>query len=900
MFRDRSGLLALVIVIILTAAGIWAGWWRGYEARHRLEDELLVQAVEIANTIKIEVVKKLTFSASDLQNPAYHRLRNQMISYGRLIRQRGIYSMALRGDTIVFGPENYAEGDPMGAGPPGTPYLEPTEDDFAVFRTGVAVIEGPASDEYGTFVTALAPVVDPSTEKVLMVVGIDLLATEWQTEILMAWLLPTATTLLTLLLLLSGHIIVVRRNKGLLRSPERLWHTETVIVALTGILLTLTIAAGIHQKEKREQQLNFRIQSESETIHLKEQLMSIQRGMILLKNYFKNSKEVTQEEFTSFVSSMSIDPSVCTFLFMPGREDSLLFGPRNAAGRHMLANRADPAFRHIRGIHPKNNDVIRRLMEGSLLSGMPESDYLRKPGTPVIDSTLLLVLLPADTGFAMAIVDFGHLLHIEKAGQPGMGNTFETNLVDPVLKPRQFEDKTQAGQHISPIFIFGRGLAIISSPAGRTISLTANLTLILVLITGFSLTAMLTLFVRFIRNRQADLSAKVAERTADLVQAKEKAEESDRLKSAFLANMSHEIRTPMNAIVGFSSALADPSLNETERRRYIKIIRNRSDDLLRLINDILDISQIESGNATVIYQDININTLIRELRITFEEKLKNAKKEVALICDTPLEDAAADLVTDPYILRQVLSNLLDNAIKYTPEGSIRFGYEKPDQGTLTCFVADTGVGIDPAHQAQIFEHFRQSDRSDQQKYGGTGLGLAICKGSLALLGGTIGVESQPGKGSLFSFRIPYRPITDIPAEKPVIPAPFATRPANWAGHRLLIVEDDPANLEFLRTVLARTGAEIETADSASALRRFYPELDRFDVVLLDIRLPDANGWELMSEIRALRPSLPVLAQTAYAMESDRQRCEKAGFSGYLAKPISRETLHNTLGRWLKE
>jgi signal transduction histidine kinase len=398
----------------------------------------------------------------------------------------------------------------------------------------------------------------------------------------------------------------------------------------------------------------------------------------------------------------------------------------------------------------------------------------------------------------------------------------------------------------------------------------------------------------------------------ELVSAKEKAEKSDLLKSTFLANMSHEIRTPMNAITGFASMLSDPDLSISDRRRFAEIIQLRSDDLMHLINDLLDISRIESGNATMVKESLSINTLLDEMEAVANQKLKRSKKEaISLVVTKGLPDMSSIISSDGFVIRQVFANIIENAIKFTEAGTIRFGYNPPEKGFITCFVTDTGIGISKENQQVIFEHFRQADVPDAHRYGGTGLGLSICKGSLALMGGEIHVESEPGEGSTFIFTLPYEtPVNDplassagdregassgtqstVSETKPPLP--------RWTGKRILLVEDEQTNMEYLQIILRRTGAELVTVFSGNELRKLFQDLDSFDLVLLDVRLPDANGWELAVELKKLRPSLPVIAQTAYAMSSDRQKAEEAGCDGYVSKPIKKEQLLNLISEKLK-
>jgi two-component system CheB/CheR fusion protein len=387
----------------------------------------------------------------------------------------------------------------------------------------------------------------------------------------------------------------------------------------------------------------------------------------------------------------------------------------------------------------------------------------------------------------------------------------------------------------------------------------------------------------------------------ELIRAKDKAEESDRLKSAFLANMSHEIRTPLNAIVGFSSLFSDQDLSQEERAHFSSIIKSRSDDLLYIINDVLEISRIESGNATVVKEQVRLNDILDEMEEDFRLKLLQVNKaNLQLICQKVLPTDQSSILTDKNIIKRVFSNLIDNAIKFTESGTIRFGYHMPDNQTLTCYISDTGIGISAENQELIFEHFRQATIDKPQKlYGGTGLGLSICKGALALLGGKIWVESVPAAGSTFYFTIPFE---QTPAQKAGPVQKSDERPAEvtyyWAGKKLFLVEDDQTNMDFLTFLLKHTGTELVYAFSGKEVRQQFDRLETFDLVLLDIRLADADGWDLAREIKTLRPGLPVIAQTAYAMSTDRQKSEEVGCDGYISKPIRKSELFKIIAEFM--
>ncbi len=381
----------------------------------------------------------------------------------------------------------------------------------------------------------------------------------------------------------------------------------------------------------------------------------------------------------------------------------------------------------------------------------------------------------------------------------------------------------------------------------------------------------------------------------ELTAAKEKAEQSDLLKSTFLANMSHEIRTPMNAITGFAGLLIDPETTPDDRILFANIIQSRSDDLMRIINDILEISRIESGNATIEKERVALNGMLREIETVTARKVQRLNKlHITLICDIPELAEELSFISDPFIIKQVFTNLLDNAIKYTPAGYIRYGYLPPENNRITCFVTDSGIGIDPKNHKIIFEHFRQAEKQNQHQYGGSGLGLSICKGSLELLGGDIRVESEPGKGSTFYFTLPFDPPSGtVPGQETTRQEPEKQNEAeqyNWTGKKILLVEDESTNMKLLTILLNQTGAAFLYAVNGKEVRDHYNTIDLIDLVLLDVRLPDANGWELAKELKSLRPALPVIVQTAFAMTGDREKSLAAGCNDHISKPIKKEQL----------
>ncbi len=382
-----------------------------------------------------------------------------------------------------------------------------------------------------------------------------------------------------------------------------------------------------------------------------------------------------------------------------------------------------------------------------------------------------------------------------------------------------------------------------------------------------------------------------------LDEARRQAEESDRLKSAFLANMSHEIRTPMNAIMGFADILDMEDMPFEKRKMFTKTIRQRTKDLLNIINDILDIARIESHTLRINERQGNVNDILMEINNFFtirEEEL--SPKSIRFEVNNELVDGQNIIKTDFDRLKQVLINLIDNAHKYTPKGEIIVGCKLVDASNLQFSVKDTGIGISKENLELVFERFRQVDESYlAREYGGTGLGLSICKGIIDLLGGKIWVESEIGKGSTFFFNIPYKPIQ---SEREQRQSATKDKKIDYSGKTILIVEDVDYNMDYLVELFRLTNATLLKAkDGASAISVFH-ENNQIDLVLMDIRLPDTNGFDLTKKMLNERPGLKIIAQTAYASDEDKAKCLQAGCVNFVTKPITQTLLFETLSKYI--
>lgn len=378
----------------------------------------------------------------------------------------------------------------------------------------------------------------------------------------------------------------------------------------------------------------------------------------------------------------------------------------------------------------------------------------------------------------------------------------------------------------------------------------------------------------------------------DLIVSKERAQESDQLKSSFLANMSHEIRTPVNGIIGFAELLKDATLSLEEREEYLGIIKQSGNQLLTLVNDIIDISKIEANQLTVNMENFSLNLLLEELQKIFKQQIEQSGKNISLEFQKGLEYEKDEIKTDPFRLRQILTNLLTNAVKFTQKGTISFGYRiREDNEHIEFYVKDSGVGIPELQQDFIFKRFAQVNSEEKHHMKGTGLGLAITKGILEILNGSIAVESKPGSGTIFRFQLPF-----IQAEQSKFKKTKKQHVMNynWGNKTLLIVEDDHINYKYLEITLLRTKVKVIRAhdgQQAVELCQKHPEID---VVLMDIQLPVFDGYKATRKIKSFRADLPIIAQTANAMDDDEEKCLKAGCDDYLTKPISHQVLFDLL------
>ena len=415
---------------------------------------------------------------------------------------------------------------------------------------------------------------------------------------------------------------------------------------------------------------------------------------------------------------------------------------------------------------------------------------------------------------------------------------------------------------------------------------------------GELITCLLSSVVIIINNEKCVLSSveNISARKkyeAELIASREKAVESDKLKTAFMSNISHEIRTPLNAIVGFSTLLGEPDIDSEKKESYIDLITKSSDHLLGIVSDIMEISNIEAGIVKLKKTEINLNTFLNDLYKQY--KPKALEKGIELKITTELPDRSSYIQADKTKLVQVLSNLLNNAFKFTDAGQIEFGYELRND-FLKFYVKDTGIGIPVDMHDKIFDRFYQVNYSSSRPYEGIGLGLSICKAFIELSGGRIWLESNPDRGTTFYFTLPYILEGQVHTiEQNNISQEYKNRNGN---RTLLIAEDDESNYFLLTEFLSSKSVNIIRAKNGKEAIEICKSGEKIDLVLMDIKMPVMNGLEATGVLTVLLPDLPVIAQTAYSGEMNKKNLLSNGFIDYISKPYRKSDLIELVNKYL--
>ncbi|MBN2213640.1 MAG: response regulator [Bacteroidales bacterium] len=508
---------------------------------------------------------------------------------------------------------------------------------------------------------------------------------------------------------------------------------------------------------------------------------------------------------------------------------------------------------------------------------------------------------PLDDPTSCAAWCFNHQKHI-------FTNDFKSDYKNYILKIQSRSSRTPESLIYLPLTVKDKRIGIITVQSYKRKAYTENDLLTLQTIASYLAIALDNANAYEIVRLQKDelmhhhsrLESLVKERTKELEAAKSKAEESDKLKSSFLANMSHEIRTPLNAIVGFSNLLVQEESLDISKEDVFQIIEHNTNSLLQLVSDIIDYSKIEAGELTATLTEVDLNTLLHELYHIFKEDMKKSKevKDIRFLLNLGSMKKSPVLTTDLLRLRQIISNLVDNAIKYTHQGYIEIGYKPGVDGFINVYVKDTGIGIERKNFEIIFERFRKIDEP-QSVYRGAGLGLSITKQLVKMLGGKIWLESEPGKGSEFIFSLPCNSFKENPDKEPAYNNNKTSKP-DWNNKLVLIVEDEISNYRLIKAILKPTRINVLWAqDGRQAMQIFKEYVSDINIILMDIKLPNDDGIRLAGEIRSIDSSVPIIANTAYALPEEEHKIRSAGFADYISKPIDRNKLFKLMSRHIR-
>ncbi len=392
---------------------------------------------------------------------------------------------------------------------------------------------------------------------------------------------------------------------------------------------------------------------------------------------------------------------------------------------------------------------------------------------------------------------------------------------------------------------------------------------------------------------QLDLNTKI---TKELEKQKIKAEESDKMKSAFLANMSHEIRTPMNGIMGFTELLKSHDYSQDERKSFINIIQQSGERMLTTINNIIEISKIESGLESIQISETDIEKTVNELFHFFNQEAR--KKGIELIIEKKINKQEQTFYSDNYKINSILTNLIKNALKFTSKGSVKIGYVISDDA-VSFYVSDTGIGIEKEKQRAIFNYFVQADSSTSSRFEGSGLGLSICKEYTKMLNGKIWVESEINKGSTFYVHIPNH--LEVKAQNRMVQNNhFTGKPTIPNGLKIIVAEDDKTSFVLLRYILEEISAKILHAENGFEAIELVKNNPDADIVLMDSKMPELNGIDAVKKIREFNNQIYIIAQTAYALDDYKSKTIDAGCNNYIEKPVNKAKLLEIISKSLSE
>ncbi len=863
----------IFIILILGSLYLYYTWTKFKKDQ---SEEILQVARSIVATLPTENFKTLDISPKDINKQEYQILKNTLKSIiSSNPKARFAYIYVQKNNNLYF----MADSEPANSkdySPPGQQYTEAEKSYYKPFITGKEYLIGPATDRWGTWMSVLIPVKNKINGKTTAVFAMDFNSKLWNNLLIY----EVTESILLIVLLLASFIslfIIESKNKALRRDLKNRKKTKQKLIESESLLRTIIETEPECIKMVDENGLLLQMNPaglqiiEADSL---EQILGHSIANIIVPEYLDSFKQMHQQVLAGKSSQMELE-----IIGLKGTHKWI-----ETHSVPMQLNGKMVHLAHARNITNRKN-TEQMLRESKLF--LNETQKIAHLGTYILDikndiwisSDILDSIFGIDSHYDKSIQGWKSIIHPDYI-QPLYDYFINEVIVNKTKLDKEYKIIRQQDNEVRWIHALGEVQFNDNHEPIKMIGTIQDIT-----------------------------ERKKAEE--ELIIAKEKAEESDRLKSAFLANMSHEIRTPMNGIMGFAELLKEPNLSGKEQQEFIGIIEQSGTRMLRIINDIIDISKIESGLMTINMSETNINNQLEYIYKFFKPEAD--QKGIQFSYYKGLSANKSIIKTDTEKIYAILINLVKNAIKFTSNGSIEFGYQlKPvyekipgmsetlfEQFELEFFVKDTGIGIQKEQLAIVFERFRQAEESTNKNFEGSGLGLSISKAFVQMLGGKIWVESTKGEGSTFYFTIPYN---DEEKEIEITEKLISTDNIDFINKKLKIViaEDDEISARLLtKTIqpfareLIRTRTGLETLE----ICRANPDID---MILMDIQMPELNGYETTKKIRKFNKEVIIIAQTANAFTDDKLKTIEIGCNNYISKPIKKEELKNLIQYYFKE
>ena len=779
-----------MILVLLT--GLQQTWWQKEKTERFFKQELLQKTNDIARTINPILVEKLTFTNNDTSLYEFRVISDILISYSTIIENVNLYTLQLKDNVLYFGPES-AEVGSIHHIQPGTRYERPQKEHFSIFSTGKPVCIGPYEDEYGSFITCLSPVIDPKTGKILMIVGLDILASTWYQTTLQSVLIPFFCTIAVLFLITIWYISTTRQHRTSENNHEKKAKynlSEAIFAAIIGGFITLVFFLSSYRQSKQDNRLLFDLHTENFSKYFRSQLNYIAQQSVIVKDFFNASTEVTPSDFHRFTKPITDERFGLAFAYLNKEQTTNDTGTlnTNSISYRITMVAPDPLNHFPIGFNFSKYDLFNQWINQKehydrMVSFTPKQLTIDgdRQYTLISISPLKTLHFNEKEDYLITLTGMKSLLsrltntiyHDIPEINIDLVDVSEHNKIIPLARfsPNSKDQLPQILKNdyykeynlykVIPFQFMNRSLAIIYYPDNGYGLLYQTSYWWLSGTVMAILTVILTILILFLQNREAFLSKLVAERTIELEQALGKAEQSEKLKSTLLLNFSHELRTPLNAILGFSDILTR-ELTQPEKREmanHISIMGNR---LLVTFNAIIKLAQLETTGKPQNLTPIEIKPITQAILSPLKKRaeLKNISFNTQI-------DAHEPVLIDLDSYHDILFSLSDNAIKFTDTGYVWISValnntdEPPtpaasssDKFTLTIVVKDTGIGINKEQMEYIFDDFRQGSEGADRIYEGSGIGLALTKKLIEALNGTISVQSTPFKGSSFTVNLP--------------------------------------------------------------------------------------------------------------------------------------------------